>query len=431
MVFVVTFAPVTALLMLAACSSSRNFQSTATTVPRSAIPTTVAPSTIAPSSTVPETVPTNSGLPASEPVTTVPPPTVAPTTTTLADPVPPAAALEGLALSVAPIADLNEATGLAWRADDPGLYITVQRGQIYRVEGDIVTVVADLSAETTEVEPGSERGLLGIAFDPRDGRMFINFTGRDNNTRVVSYLLSDGVILPESRRELLFVEQPGLGHNGGHLVFDQVGNLFIGMGDGGGSNGRDAQDRTKILGAILRVLPRLDADGYDIPPDNPFADGVADRPEVWARGFRNPWMFSIDQPTGDMWIGDVGNESLEEVDIIRAGETGLNFGWYYFEGLHQRYSDVPEGMTPPLHEYPHSVGTAVMGGFVYRGSAIPQLRGAYVFGDVEGKVWAFTTDGVVRLDIDDVGYLFGWGQDANGELYLLSMSEGVYRLAPG
>jgi hypothetical protein len=346
------------------------------------------------------------------------------------DPVPSAAGLDGLTLDLVPVADLKEPTGLAWRKGDPALYITVQRGQIYRVEGDVVTVVLDLSAETTEVEPGSERGLLGIAFDPRDGRMFINFTGRDNNTRVVSYQLIDGIAVPESRREVLFVEQPGLGHNGGHLVFDDAGHLFIGMGYGGGSNGRDAQDRTKILGAILRVLPRPDGEGYDIPPGNPFADGVVDRPEVWARGFRNPWGFSIDQPTGDMWIGDVGNEQIEEVDIIRAGEFGLNFGWYYFEGSHQRYGEVPDGMTLPVHEYPHSVGTAVMGGFVYRGTAIPQLRGAYVFGDVEGKIWALTTDGAVRLGVEDVGYLFGWGQDAAGELYLFSMNEGVYRLSP-
>lgn len=407
------------VVALAGCSAE-------TTTTPTAAPTLVTTTTAAPSTTV---EPSTSVAPAtSAPTTTLPPTT---TTTTLPDPLPPADVLRGVALDLEKVADLDEVTGLAWRAGDDGLYVAGQRGQVHRVAGGLATLVLDLSSETTVVEPGSERGLLGIAFDPRDGRMYLNFTGRDNHTRVVSFEVRNGVAALPSRREVLFVEQPGVGHNGGRLVFDDEGHLFIGMGDGGGSRGRDAQDPTKILGAILRVLPRLDGDGYDIPPDNPFADGVADRPEVWARGFRNPWMFSLDRATGDMWIGDVGNDEIEEIDLIPAGQSGLNFGWYFFEGSKPRYNQVPSGMTPPVYEYGRNRGNAVMGGYVYRGSAIPALRGAYVFGDVSGAVYALGADDAVRLDVDDIGYLFGWGEDPSGELYLFSMGNGLFRLVPG
>ena len=201
-----------------------------------------------------------------------------------------------------------------------------------------------------------------------------------------------------------------------------------GSGDGGGSNGRDAQDTTKLLGALLRITPRLDAEGYDIPPDNPFADGVADRPEIFVRGFRNPWTFSLDDESGDVWIGDVGNEEFEEIDLVPGGTSGQNFGWYWFEGNKQRRSDAPAGMTPPVYDYPRSDGVAVMGGHVYRGSAIPALRGAYLFADLTGPVWAIGASGVTRLEAERVGTIVGWAQDPAGELYLLGHNSGVYRL---
>ena len=392
-------------------------------VPAPAKSTVVADSTGI--TTVPGTTstapPPPTGTPTDPPATTQAPP----------DPPPPLAALEALPLGLQLVADVPEPTGLAWRAGDEGLYVSVQRGQVHRIANGVTSLVIDLSGETTVVAPGSERGLLGIAFDPRDGRMFVNFTGRDNHTRVVSFAVTDGVADPATRREVLFVEQPGVGHNGGRLVFDDEGHLFVGMGDGGGSNGRDAQDGTKLLGAILRIVPRLGGAGYDVPADNPFVGRTDERPEVWARGLRNPWMFSFDRATGRMWIGDVGNDLMEEIDVIPAGQSGLNFGWYFFEGSHQRYDSVPGGMTPPVHEYPHSEGNAVMGGYVYRGAAIPALRGAYVFGDVIGKVWALGDGGAARLGVTDVGYLFGWGEDPAGELYLFSMYEGVYKLVPG
>lgn len=414
-----------ALVFATACSGTSTVAPATGPATPPPVATSSPPTSLPPSSS--SDSPTSTPLPTTDPITT--PPAIA--TTTLPDPLPPVDSLRDIPLALERVADVNEVTGLAWREGDDGLYIADQRGQVHRIDGGQVTLVLDLSSETTVVEPGSERGLLGIAFDPRDGRMFLNFTGRDNHTRVVSFAVRNGVAALPSRREVLFVQQPGVGHNGGRLVFDDAGHLFIGMGDGGGSNGRDAQDPTKLLGAILRVLPRLDAEGYDIPPDNPFADGVADRPEVWARGFRNPWMFSLDRATGDMWIGDVGNNEIEEIDVIPAGQSGLNFGWYFFEGSKPRYRSVPEGMTPPVYEYSRDRGNAVMGGYVYRGTAIPALRGAYVFGDVSAAVYALGDGGAVRLGIDDFGYLFGWGEDRAGELYLFSMSRGVFRLVPG
>jgi glucose/arabinose dehydrogenase len=308
--------------------------------------------------------------------------------------------------------------------------VTTQPGEVLRV-GDGISTVIDLTAETSGDEAGSERGVLGIAFDPRDGRMFINMTNLGNDTEVISFEVIDGVGVPESRRTVMTIDQPGVGHNGGRLLFDAAGNLYIGSGDGGASNGRDAQDTSKLLGALLRITPRLDGDGYDIPPDNPFADGVADRPEVLARGFRNPWSFSLDDDTGDLWIGDVGNSEREEIDVIRAGQFGQNFGWPYFEGTNQRRSSHPDGLSPPVYDWPRTDGVAAMGGYVYRGSALPALRGAYLFGDLTGPVWALGADGVSGLDVEPINTLVGWGEDPGGELYLLGLYDGVFRLVPG
>jgi glucose/arabinose dehydrogenase len=361
-------------------------------------------------------------------------PATTPTKSTLLpappDPPPSEDQLRGVSLRFESVFDVFSPTGIAWRDEDSAMYVTTQDGLVLRVDGDETSTVIDLSSQTAVLEPGSERGLLGIAFDSAAGRMFLNMTDKDHDTVVISYELANGVAIPDSRREVLAFDQPGLGHNGGRLLFDRDGNLYIGSGDGGGSNGRDAQDNSKLLGAILRIRPDPDGDGYEIPVDNPFADGELDRPEIWARGLRNPWGFSIDDGTGDLWIGDVGNEMYEEIDVIRSGEAGLNFGWYFFEGDTQRRSEIPDDLIPPIHTYPRSEGVAVMGGYVYRGDAIPSLRGAYVFGDLTSPIWAIGESGVTRLDAERVNTLVGWGEDPSGELYVLSLYDGVFRVVP-
>ena len=331
-------------------------------------------------------------------------------------------------MGVERVADVELPTSIAWWPGDETMYVTTQDGLVLRVEDGNATPVLDLSAETVPFAPGSERGLLGIAFDPRGERMFLDYTDLANNTQIVSFALDDGRPDPASRRLLLSIDQPGLGHNGGRLLFDADGNLYIGSGDGGGSNGRDAQDPTKLLGAILRITPSADGDGYTIPPDTPFADGVADRPEVIARGFRNPWTFSLDDETGDLWIGDVGNSRFEEIDLLPRSDLGRNFGWYHFEGDRQRYSSVPDGLTPPVYSYGRTDGVAVMGGHVYRGGELSELSGAYLFGDLGGPLRAIGANGVSELDAERVNTLVGWGEDPSGELYLLSLTDGVYRL---
>jgi glucose/arabinose dehydrogenase len=350
------------------------------------------------------------------------------TTTVPPDPPPPNEQFDALSFDVESVADVRKPTAAAWRDGDEAMYVSTQPGPIFRVVDGVASVVIDLTSETFEDLAGSERGVLGVAFDPRDGRMFVNMTDLADDTRVISFELADGVAIADSRREVLFIDQPAVGHNGGRMLFDDDGHLFIGSGDGGGSNGRDAQDTTKLLGAILRITPDLNGDGYQIPEDNPFADGVADRPEIWARGFRNPWTFSLDDDTGDLWVGDVGNNSFEEISVMRGGESGLNFGWYYFEGNDQRFGNAPEGLIPPVYDYPRSDGVAVMAGHVYRGDAIAPLRGAYVFGDLTGPVWAIGEQGVSRLDVPRVSTLVGWAEDPDGELYLLGLNDGVFKL---
>ncbi|MEK9884745.1 MAG: PQQ-dependent sugar dehydrogenase, partial [Acidimicrobiaceae bacterium] len=238
---------------------------------------------------------------------------------------PPNSQFSDLKLGFEQISAIEKVTGIAWLGD--AMFASTQPGPIFRIDGETVEVALDLTADTHRFQPGSERGVLGVAIDPRNQRLFVNYTDQNDDTLVVSYELENGVAALDSRREVLFIDQPGLGHNGGRLYFDRLGNLLISSGDGGASSGWDAQDTTKLLGAILRVTPNLDSPGYSIPPDNPNADGVADRPEVIARGFRNPWSFAVDEPTGEIWIGDVGNTMVEELSVLRRVEWGANFGW--------------------------------------------------------------------------------------------------------
>lgn len=352
--------------------------------------------------------------------------TTAPQSSEPPAPMPATADLEGIRLGFDMFADVDKPTNVAWRPGDDAMYVTTQPGPIYRIAGGEQSMVLDLTNDTFPDAPGSERGILGIAFDPRDGRMFINYTDANDDTRVVSYELDGNVAIAESRREVLFIAQPGVGHNGGNLYFEPSGNLIISSGDGGGSNGRDAQDTTKLLGALLRIEPRLAGEGYLIPADNPFADGVADRPEVLARGFRNPWTFTVDDETGDIWIGDVGNEIMEEISVLRRDQWGGNFGWPYWEGTTPRnIAEAPEGLIPPVFAYDRSLGVAAMAGHVYRGQRIPELQGALLFADLGGPVWALGTEGPVRVESEMIRTVTGWAEGPDREHYLLGF-QGIF-----
>ncbi|HET9610890.1 MAG TPA: PQQ-dependent sugar dehydrogenase [Acidimicrobiales bacterium] len=350
-------------------------------------------------------------------------------------PPPPVQQLEGLRIAATPVVDTQMLTAMAWRDGDPDPYLADQHGMIYHLVGGRADPVLDLTPHVLDYEQGAEYGMLGMTFDPVDGRLIVGFNSTDVDTRILSYAVGgDGRPDPASEREILRVEQPGVGHNSGTLAFDADDNLLIAMGDGGGSRGADAQDMTKLLGGLLRITPDRTGPGYTVPDDNPFVGEAGVAPEIWAKGMRNPWRFSIDHATGDVWIGDVGESSWEAIYRIPAGTAGANLGWPAFEGSHpsdfNREVAAPADPLMPVHEYSHDVGPAVIGGHVYRGDAIPQLEGAYVFMDMTGPVWAMGADGVVQLDVQPGGVQTSFAESPDGELYVLTMRNGLFRLGP-
>ncbi len=390
------------------------------TLPR--VPQPTVSSLVATTSVAPVSAPSNDDNIAD--IDVVVPPTTTSTTLPPALP-PPNSQFSDLKLGFEQISPIEKVTGIAWLGDV--MFASTQPGPIFKIDGETTEVALDLTADTHRFQPGSERGVLGVAIDPRDQRLFVNYTDQNDDTLVVSYEMDNGVAVLDSRREVLFIDQPGLGHNGGRLHFDRLGNLLISSGDGGGSNGWDAQDTSKLLGAILRVTPNLDSPGYSIPLDNPNADGISDRPEVLARGFRNPWSFAVDEPTGEIWIGDVGNKLVEELSVLRRVDWGGNFGWPYFEGNTRKNRNEPADLVFPVYDYGHDVGVAVMAGFPCRGCGIPELDGAVLFGDMSGPIWAIGSDGVSRLDAERVYILTGWAKGPDNSLYALAY-DGIFRV---
>jgi glucose/arabinose dehydrogenase len=348
------------------------------------------------------------------------------------------------------IATVPQALGMAVRPGDPSLYVVAKTGRVERLPGPgggRPETVLDIS---DRVSRGSEQGLLGLAFSP-DGRFaYLNSTDRKGDTNIVEYAWSERGPDLSSERRVLFVDQPFPNHNGGQLAFGPDGDLYIGLGDGG-SNGRfgdpqgdpyrNGQNLKVFLGKMLRIQPRaadgsVPKGGYAIPADNPFVDRPGARPEIWAYGLRNPWRFSFDRGTGDLWIADVGAGAMEEVDRQAAGSAGgQNYGWNAVEGT-AIYRPPPANAVAPVFTYTHiSGGCAIVGGYVYRGSAIPALEGWYVYGDfclgaVDGLQLLPSTHRVEVLAGTGVPNLSSFGQDANGELYALSLDGEVFALRP-
>ena len=349
---------------------------------------------------------------------------------------PPAPTGVAVTVSLEPVATLDEPVATAVRPGEPdALYVAERPGRVRVLRGGALTdtVVLDISDQTTTE---SERGLLGIAFAADGAHLYVHHTDRDGHTRVVEYAMAEAAADPASRRELLRVEQPYANHNGGQIAIGPDGHLFIGLGDGGsGGDPHDhGQDPRSLLGSLLRIDPD-GGDRYGIPPDNPFVDGGG-RPEVWAYGLRNPWRFSFDRATGDLWIGDVGQDAREEIDHVPAGEgAGWNFGWNRLEGSLPFAGRAPPDAVPPLFEYDHSGGRCtVIGGVVYRGAAIDGLVGVYVYGDhCSGELRGLLADGEV---VDEAGLgvtvpaLVAIGEDAAGELYTLSLEGQVAKVVP-
>jgi Glucose / Sorbosone dehydrogenase len=282
--------------------------------------------------------------------------------------------LQALPLALTRMGDTQMLTAIAWRAGDPNPYLADQHGIIYHLVNGRSDPVLDLTAEVMDYQPGAEYGMLGMTFDPVDGRIILGFNGNDGDTRIASYAVGDnGRPDPASAREIPRIHKPGVGHNNGQLAFDADSNLFISMGDGVGSRGADAQDTTKLLGGLLRITPNRDGPGYTVPADNPTSASRASRPRSGPRAcairgdFHRPRdRRHVDRRRRRVELGG----RLQ--DLRRA--KGYNLGWPAYEGSHEAHfnDDVPPppNRVMPVCEYPHTVGPAVIGGHVYRGNAI-------------------------------------------------------------
>ena len=342
--------------------------------------------------------------------------------------------------------DLLEAPTNLVQAPDGSLLITEQEGLIIGFDEEALREGQSIATEVLDIrdrvsDRGWEEGLLGMALSPTNERhVFLYYSAAGPRRSVVSRLtFSEGYTHLDEGSELVIleVEQPYANHNGGQIAFGPDGYLYIGLGDGGaaGDPQGNGQDTSTLLGSILRidVSEATAVQPYVIPPDNPFVDGGG-RPEIWAYGLRNPWRFSFDRETSELWTGDVGQNRWEEVDII---ERGGNYGWNAMEGNHCfRPPDNcrEEGMLPPVWEYPlKDDACSVIGGYVYRGAAIPSLVGWYVYGDFcTGEIFSLRRDGadVANVRLLDTGMrIASFGEDNEGELYVLSQGEGVWRLA--
>lgn len=339
------------------------------------------------------------------------------------------------------VATLEQPLAMAVREDDSALYVAQKTGKVVAIRArrtvDKVPVL-DLS---DEVSLGGEQGLLGLAFAPGGRELYVNYTDTNGDTHVTGFAMRGDRADPATRRDILMVEQPYSNHNGGNLVFGPDGFLYIGLGDGGsgGDPLGNGQSLTTLLGKMLRIDPQLSGDvPFRVPADNPFVGHGEAMPTIWAYGLRNPWRYSFDRLTGDLWIGDVGQTGWEEVDVQPAGSSGgENYGWNILEGSHPFFGDeLPDGVAP-IYEYSHAEGgCTVIGGYAYRGDAIPELTGAYLFGDLcIGEIEALAVENGRVTGHEALGpvveNLSSFGEDSNGELYAMSLSGGVYRIAPG
>jgi glucose/arabinose dehydrogenase len=326
-------------------------------------------------------------------------------------------------------------------ASDERLFIVEQPGRIQVIVEGVVQETPFLDISDRVRDSGNEQGLLGLAFDPsfdQNGRFYVNYTGSGGTTFISRFEISNdpNQADPDSENILLSIEQPYANHNGGVIAFGPDDYLYIGLGDGGsaGDPQGNAQNLDSLLGKILR-LDVSGAEGYTIPPDNPFAAGGG-RAEVWAYGLRNPWRFAFDTATGDLFIGDVGQNAWEEVNYQPAGEPGgQNYGWDLLEGTHPYEADsFPSGILP-IAEYSHDQGCSVTGGVVVRDPNLTAWNGVYLFGDYcTGNIWGILPDGAggwnTQLLFDTDFNISSFGLDAIGRVYLTDLNGGIYRLEP-
>ncbi len=369
-----------------------------------------------------------------------------PTETATPEPLPPQPAAWPQITLTDEIGGLLQPVHITHAGDGSGrIFVVEQQGTIQIIRDGAKLAVPFLDI-TDRVRSGGERGLLSVAFPPdyaSKGYFYIDYTDLDGNTVIARYRLSDNpdIADPASEEVLLFIEQPYANHNGGQLAFGPDGYLYIGMGDGGSGGDPDnrAQDTGDLLGKILRIDVEAGATPYAIPPDNPFVGMAGTREEIWALGMRNPWRFSFDAQTGDLFIADVGELTYEEVNVEPAGSSGgLNYGWNIMEGSH--CFNPPEGcdtsgLVLPVVEYDHSEGDcSITGGCVYRGGEFARMNGIYFYADYcSGKIWGLRRNGDSwenRLLYEAPFPITSFGADQSGTMYVTDFTSGIiYKLA--
>ena len=373
-----------------------------------------------------------------------PPPTEGPVPTPREEPSltpAPSRDLSALRVDLQPVVSgLDQSVDIANAADGFGrLFIVEKPGRIRVLQDGELSSVPFLDITGRVGSGGSEQGLLGLAFHPdyvRNGYFFVNYTDRQGDTVISRFVVGQDPAQadPSSEVVILTVGQPAANHNGGQLAFGPDGFLYAGLGDGGraGDPFGNGQNTQTLLGKMLR----LDVDHgepYTVPASNPFVGSSGFRPEIWATGLRNPWRFSFDRSSGDLYIADVGQNEYEEIDYQPAGSPGgENYGWSIMEGLHCYPAGEAcdrVGLTLPVAEYDHAQGCSVTGGYVYRGQQFPSLDGIYLFADYcSGRIWALARDGQDQWRMAEVGRAdiepSSFGEDESGELYVADLQGG-------
>lgn len=349
------------------------------------------------------------------------------------------------------VSGLNVPVDLTYAPGDPTrMFIVERRGTIRVVENGTLLATPFLDIQSI-VRSGGEQGLLGLAFHPdyqNNRRFFVNYTNNAGNTRVAEYLVTSADPNVADPTRIQFITQVGQdfgNHNGGCIKFGADGKLYVGMGDGGSGNdpNRRAQDPQQLLGKMLRY--DVDIAPPFIPADNPFVGVSGTLDDIWQVGLRNPWRFTFDRATGDMWIADVGQGQREEIDFVPASSTGgENFGWRCLEGNRctglSGCSCSNTTLVGPIHEYNHGQGCSVTGGMIYRGAAIPSLDGTYFFADYcSNRIWSLKYDGTnvsdftertqeLRPTTGNIRSITSFGEDFDGEVYILTQNGNVWKI---
>lgn len=373
---------------------------------------------------------------------------------------PGAETVSGAGIKLDKVGEVAAPTAVVPRSGTPTLYIAQQDGRVKQItvdqqfdnEGNVRSSTYRLDNSpildiSRSIAAGGERGLLGLAFSSDGRKLYVDYTDPDGRLTVDEYKMNDDRVDTGSRRNIISVEHERGNHNGGQIGFGPDGFLYIAMGDGGGGGDPDAngQNPGTLLGTILRVDPegRTNERPYSIPAGNPFADGQNGAPEVWTWGLRNPWRFSWDRATKDLWIADVGQNSFEEINFLAyesgGAGRGANMGWALMEGTHPfEGATPPDGDVLPIFDYDRANGEcAVTGGYVYRGARLPSLNGVYLYADfckddIRGLLRK--PDGTIEeaslgITVPN-GAITSFGQDNDGELLVLSQTGGIYRLVP-